>query len=434
VQTYIFNITHCPNMIIANISFFGTTINAYKNIDNMYWSSLNFTFPSFSRRMLGVAHPSSPTVISSYGGTSNFKVFNCTWFGADGPTFHYYGSNPSFINNQWLWNDFSAADDLRHTGLGGWILDASHGAHDYFYRNTFWYNGPSVGYACGRSANIQLNHFVGQAAVQNDGAQIQIRSGAATNTIFRQNWSRESIKDGVRLDSGSNSKVVPGERNNSIVQNVVINTNGMELKNDYNQYNRNLAVGNSPGKGSRIKNRVNLRVRRDVPNENTHSQVQYNVADTWVNPLAGITQGNVLGKNVTAQLRDPSNLDFRPREGTAIVENNAGPYDIKTSETHYWIPGRQEYKTSMPIPPHQSTNVMPDADLMFLEAYGATNHILYWRNKQYKLSNGVNVFKIPDGPLNKGTYEWKVDAVLPNGIVYGGDTWHFTVGPLSNTK
>lgn len=74
------------------------------------------------------------------------------------------------------------------------------------------------------------------------------------------------------------------------------------------------------------------------------------------------------------QLRDPYNLDFRPRPGSVWAESSIGAYDALTHGDHYWIPGRVGWLPSMPIPPHNSSGVRRDADLMFLGGYHALRH------------------------------------------------------------
>jgi hypothetical protein len=162
-----------------------------------------------------------------------------------------------------------------------------------------------------------------------------------------------------------------------------------------------------------------LRVDADrFKGENSHSIVHGNVATSWSTPLvgthcthcthslysltvltqcthalAGVKSGNVLlnasanaSLTVELQLRDPANLDFRPRAGSTVSALSAGPYDVlKTGEWgpidcsqcgqcsrsihcltyfdlllslsplgsqlpahHYWIPGRLEWRSSSP--------------------------------------------------------------------------------------
>ena len=38
---------------------------------------------------------------------------------------------------------------------------------------------------------------------------------------------------------------------------------------------------------------------------------------------------NVLSADVAAQLRDPLNFDFRPRDGSAVAAAGAGPYTLQ---------------------------------------------------------------------------------------------------------
>ena len=91
-----------------------------------------------------------------------------------------------------------------------------------------------------------------------------------------------------------------------------------------------------------------------------------------------------LGKNTSlspyAVYRDPYHGDYRPRANGPLVDRgfvieglnddyigqapDIGPYEYNSSV--YWIPGRDTAAASMPVPFDESTDVMPDADLMFL--------------------------------------------------------------------
>ena len=78
--------------------------------------------------------------------------------------------------------------------------------------------------------------------------------------------------------------------------------------------------------------------------------------------------------------RDPANGDLRPREGSPLIDTgfvveginedyigdapDIGAYEY--NESVYWIPGRETAAASMPVPFDGSTDVFPDADLMFL--------------------------------------------------------------------
>ena len=74
-------------------------------------------------------------------------------------------------------------------------------------------------------------------------------------------------------------------------------------------------------------------------------------------PLAGkLVQFNMIG-NVRPEVVDADNLDFRPREDSKYNKDMVGPYRYDPKSKYYWIPGRQLYKASTPVPPDGSTTV-----------------------------------------------------------------------------
>jgi hypothetical protein len=430
VQTYALNITNSKNFKVSNMKFFGTTLNAANGIPGLTLENLEFRYPSFSRRMLKDHTIAAPTVINDKG--SSFTVYNCSWYGADSLTLSYQGTSPVFRNNLWEYNDWTGTDRNTHSGLGGWILDASGGANDVFERNSMLNNGPSVAYTCGKGSMVRLNRLMGEAAIQNDGALIQVRSGAATNTVVEQNWMYESAK-GLRLDSGSNTAVVPEEKNNTISQNVAMYTNGMMLKNDNNFYINNLALWgpNMKVHGSYPSAVFRVDTGRST-DENKHSVVESNVASSATQERGVTRKGheNIYNDKIEDQLRDPNNLDFRPRQGSQVDTLKAGPY-LLADDKKYWIPGRLEWRASVPVPPHGTKTAKPDLDLMFLNANGCKKHSVYFGSKAgdmsllSTLSDGDNV--INPGALKAGsTYYWRVDAV-DKGVI-PGKVWSFTVG------
>ena len=150
-------------------------------------------------------------------------------------------------------------------------------------------------------------------------------------------------------------------------------------------------------------------------------------------------------KSVAGELRDPANLDFRPRAGSALIDAGVlvkgvigqvvgkapdiGAYE--TGAKRYWIPGRQTPQASTPIPPDGSKTARANADLMFLEGYKAVKHTVYFGAAPDKLVRKVtltdsNIFS--PGPLRPGgKYYWRADAVGPDGEVTPGDLWRFEV-------
>ena len=61
--------------------------------------------------------------------------------------------------------------------------------------------------------------------------------------------------------------------------------------------------------------------------------------------------------DVRKEVMDADNLDFRPRENSKYNKHKVGPYLYDPNSRYYWIPGRQLYKASTPVPPDGSTTV-----------------------------------------------------------------------------
>ena len=182
---------------------------------------------------------------------------------------------------------------------------------------------------------------------------------------------------------------------------------------------------------------------------NNNTVVMYNAADVanggthegQVYPLAGrVVKYNVIS-NVSKQLVDPDNFDFRPLHNLTYLQYNAGPYIYDPELTHYWIPGRQLYKTSTPVPPDNSMNIKPERrdTLMWLNAYGASVHRVYFGTSREGVSratpdspeyqglveNESNVFHLKISLDPNKEYYWRVDAEVSPSEVYRGDVWSF---------
>ena len=466
VQTYALNITDSTHVRLANMSFLGTTLHAEGGVPGLALESLQFHFPSFSRRMLGSARTAAPTTLrdssksASGAESSSFNVFNCSWHGADGPTFDHHSSGSTWYNNRFDSNDWSGHDMDDHSGQGTALLKAAMGQGDTFERNSLLGNGGSVGYFAGQGSNLLLNRCDRQADISRDGACIQIRSSSAANTRLVKNWATHSAK-GFRLDSGSNTALCPDERNNTIAFNVGFRTNGIKVKNDFNAYLHNLALWppDVAVLGSSSDAVLDVDTSR-FSTENTHSLLYGNVANSW-DAKAGVTdpaQPNVLDAAAAAQLRDPDSYDFRPRRGSTVARVGAGPYASdsdgsdsgSTNCVAYWIPGRREFRASNPAPPDGATTAAPDLDLLFLgagpasgtradaeAAAAAQRHVVHFGASATAMQvlgtapllGGCNVQALPHVPLpDNSTWFWRVDAVNAGGRVEAeGAVWSFTV-------
>ncbi len=131
VQTYAIKITNSSNIVVKNLDFFATTLEAKtismtNTIDALTLQSLNFKFPSYSKRMLGDPSPPQWTRIYAFARRRGvekygaFQIRNCTFFGSDGVVLDYRGANTVVANNLFEYNDWSGANML--TANGGMLL------------------------------------------------------------------------------------------------------------------------------------------------------------------------------------------------------------------------------------------------------------------------------------------------------------------------
>ena len=199
-----------------------------------------------------------------------------------------------------------------------------------------------------------------------------------------------------------------------------------------------------------------LKFVRSNPGEiNNNSVVINNIADkangginVWKRPSVFPVPGRIVKNNqfhakIAEQIMDHNNFDFRPVKGSQAAINGMGPYLYEERMAKYWIPGRQLYKASTPVPQNGSVTVKAarrDA-IMFLQAWDCRTHIIYFgsnikavENAQNvkdinyvgTLENGSNIFYLPNKLAKLTTYYWRVDAVTDTGVVYKGEVWNFT--------
>ena len=232
VSTYAFNITNCSFVQFANMTFFATTFWASSLdehlgspersfIDNLTFTSLNFSYPSYSKRMLKDVRPPMWTLVSSlfyrpgtedimarhanknkmtdeqlpgYGADTDHgfhKIVNCTWMYADSPALNVQGKFCNISNNYFAYNDWSGADEDVAIGAQS-TLNNDRGIGDIFHRNTLYKNGASTGYRPPPGSNISFNHIVAQCwgDIQHDGAGMQVCTRLEYPDILRTRRSK----------------------------------------------------------------------------------------------------------------------------------------------------------------------------------------------------------------------------------------------------
>ena len=166
VMTYAFNITNCRHVIFNKLTFFGTTLwastldNSNNFINNLTVHSLNFSYPSYTRRMLQETAPAQWTKVNANKnkkGINTLTFFNNTFFGTDGAVLEFSGLNVTLANNLFEFNDWTAANMVYQSGGIGTII--SNGIGDVYVRNTLRFNGASSGIRPGLLPKVRLNHL-----------------------------------------------------------------------------------------------------------------------------------------------------------------------------------------------------------------------------------------------------------------------------------
>ena len=191
VIDYAFDVTFTDGLIIENLDFFASNVQAVSEstkemeINEIYLDSLNFMFPSSSKRMLqSYAVPKITQVVAHNVGT--VSVANCEFIGSEGAALYYWGKNAVVYNNLFKWNDWSGQMGLTQNGGCGTIYSVIQAAGDKFIGNTMWYNGASAGFRPGDAATVTDNLVVGQCdgEIMHDGSGIQIQVYSRVNSLL----------------------------------------------------------------------------------------------------------------------------------------------------------------------------------------------------------------------------------------------------------
>ena len=443
-QSYAIDASNCENVRIQGLKFFATTFR-FISSTNITIEDCDLSFPSCSPRMLGRLGEPDATQITARrrqrGGCGN-AVVNCSFSDSDTHAIGMYGDGSRIENCSFKNIDFTVSD------LPGLMVSVHmSGRGNVFRRNTIDMCGASSTISAGDAPLVELNRVSRTGFLQTDGSITQLTIGAQPGSRIRYNWFHDTIKSGARFDA----PVPPrrwgagGTMNHNVIWNAKTalmfkgkkhfcyhNTAfdcrmGITVLDDSRQgggANEGTITRNNAGDLVSGHRRKNMKIR-GVCDHN------WNGADK--------------GAKLSSQLRDPANLDFRPRTGSPLIDagvvvDGASPNavgkapDIGAYEAGaklYWIPGRRTAAASTPIPRNGSRTARLDTDLMFLGGYKAVKHIVYFGASPDKLVRKTaltdsNIFS--PGKLEAGKkYCWRVDAVGPNGKILTGEIWRFKV-------
>ncbi|MBT3376262.1 MAG: hypothetical protein HN742_23680 [Lentisphaerae bacterium] len=491
VHDFVLDLNNCAHLQFEGVDVFGGAFRV-RDCESVSFEDCTFRFSSTNKWVLGefdwfVFHNAAhiPNKMPAVRGGKRNRFVNCEFAYCNAPL--YFGSEEILIENCYF-HDIEW--DLNSNGASGAAVVGQRGI---FRRNTIHRTGNSEGIrALDRGVRVELNRAFDMGNLQHDGSAINIGTRNQIEAIATHNWAHDCNRQGVRFDyHGTNILREDGQIHGDGVytHNVCWNTQPSQVKGDRHLILNNTVV-NVNSYPDPAKELMNMSVQgfkcmHEIEG-NGNSVTRNNLANvthrSWnLRPKGGDGKGwwtrkdgykqpgpyvipGVCDHNMRepgaayAYLRDPTNLDFRPKAGSPLVDAGkvVSPAEIKSpvaqfdgleysgkapdigayehGARHYWIPGFKSEHASTPVPPDRSTTVKPDADLMFLEAYRCTRHNVWFGETVDSLKliaelkdDTTNI--VPPGPLARGsTYCWRVDAVDSDGAVATGPLWTFTVG------
>ena len=388
-----------------------------------------FSYPSATKVMLGeLSHLNPPAKNETYNANPADLSWTNSWFEyAEGRalalrTWDNLVENSYFRNNAWGPTTFGVVSDKK-------------GGNTTYRRLTIESTGRSNGSKTGPGATIEYCRYE-KFYFRGDSSGFQIPSGGASTTVLHHNWNIDAFnRNGVRFDGD------PAGQFGTIHHSVSLRANkGFRLKGDHHKISNLTGIGCND-------NDLNIAFTKggnaNTVSANLAAQKVFDVAGSNSTSWFGLAEGGQLEEH----LRDPHNLDFRPRAGSPLVDAGSvwAPYtdgyigsapDIGAYEhgdSNYWIPGYRFEHASTPIPPNGATDAKVDADLMWLEGRDATSHDVYFgtdatavahattASPEYAGNQTNNIFS-PGALATDTVYYWRIDELTPAGTI-PGDVW-----------
>ena len=483
-QHFALELTKCKNITLEGIQFFSSGFNI-SDSNKISFVDCQFDYASTNQYVLGKydwfnhRNKGTNSRASAFDRGVDNKIINCEFRRINAPVF--LDGHQMLIENC-LFEDIEW--DVNSNAASGSV---SFGQDSTIRRCTVRRTGNSEGIRPIKTGSIiQLNRLSDMGNLQHDGAGINVGTSKHKGSLVEKNWVHDSNRQGVRFDYHG-TKILQDDgsvygdgifRNNVswntqpnqvkgdrqlILNNTVINCNRYPNPED-EEFNMSVqgfkAMHEIEGNANSVtrNNLANLTHRSWNLYNGKRKKAWYTRKDGYKVPLARVLPGVNDHNNREAgagykYLRDPLNYDFRPKAGSvlvdagsevqkneiksAIINYQALPYfgsapDIgayELGDESYWIPGRKEDTASMPIPRHTGKDVPIEADLMFLGAYKATRHYLYFGKSESSLScvaelENTNIYtpnKLDAGKI----YFWRVDAYV-HGKYKQGELWSFS--------
>ncbi len=455
-QQFVIDANNWNYITFKGVDFFATTLEL-SGSEAITIEDCHFNYGGVSKRALGEVNAKASMLrLTNGSGTGNFVLRNVTIRNSDSQAFQIKGDNTLVENSLFENIDWAATE--AYSPSASLVF---HGNNTTFRSNTIRNTGTSetiatatLGSAINSSITAEYNDIYHTGFAQSDGALLQIRIDAQDGTVVHHNWLHDTPKYGFRFDAPI--PPLSWGKNGYSHHNVVWNSNGANPKGMDNRHYNNLLFDNE---------NIDLIVLDDTAQNgdksNETTKTINNVSDsisghrTDITSVPGEVGTNFNGVNETQSvkslLRDPDNHDFRPIKDSVLVDAGEVINDVDFSHptqgaapdlgayeagnNNYWIPGRKESNSSYPIPFNAGSTTNINSDLIWREAYKATDHKVYFGTHAgalvYQGQQTHNIFTPGELIVGK-TYYWRIDALTPDGIMTG-DEWHFSVeaAPIS---
>ena len=453
------------HVVLDRLAFYASRVNL-PSVQHLTIQNSHFMYSVASMRTLGSAADGK---FNQFEACHHLKLVNNTFQFCDGKSLMANHADNALIENCLFYMiDFACLAG----GSNSYTVQMEGGRNPVYRRNEINTAGASEGLRISgppdAPALTEYNYHTRCGLMQTDGASIQYPPGGNVNSINRYNWFINVNRTGHRFDGD------PGGEWGIVYRCVSAlgGHRGFRFKGDNHEVYHNIAMDNRRGDDINISK--NKGPARHDGKANLHSRVQNNAVqssnlqDNLIVDSRNKTP-NWDGPNnkgdLRTELRDPDNLDFRPRKGSVLIDagividhvrlrqNGAETVDkgvarkldisatykgsapdigaYEFADENYWIPGRIRLQASRPIPPNGSTNAKTDADLIWLGGKDAIEYRIYVgtskTNLELKRTQKNNICVPNSGWTPGATYYWRVDTVTQEDAVVTGNVWTFDV-------
>lgn len=451
-QSYLLDMSDCAYITVAGIDYFGTTLKATDS-NHITIENSEFLYPSYNKLVLDIyERPEvlnmlvTPAILLENPAIETHNtVRNCEFAYMDGPVLEMSGRYNVVENNLMHHIDYTNIG----TGAEG-TVNLINSDYAVFHNNTVHTAGNSEGIRAGKSASIMYNDLSNMSLIQHDGSLINIGASVQDGVQIRYNWIHDAPKSSMRFDSANmgNAATVKYDKNGTMANNVTWNVGQVKVKGAEHYVIGNTIIDSNAAEA------IGITVLDDHKmggfNENTWIYNNAGILSDHFSKIEPLNTATLMSNNYDGDpatlLRDPENLDFRPtgelrgkakRIDANSVGENALPFidpayagDVHIGAYHmdsdsYWIPGYMDEQATVPIV-SQGYEV-GRADLMWKEAYGATENVVYFgadASSMSEVARQSNNIYVAEGLVAGKSYAWRVDSIVDDEVVEGS-VWTF---------